>query len=93
MAQMQSQPYNVAKLITKSDTINQDGTSGLSGTINRAIPFEAIYVGGAGIVVVVLENYDTQQFTAVAGEILPIKGIRVNSSTTSATLMEALYTV
>jgi hypothetical protein len=95
MSQLQTQPYNKAVLVTKSDTINQDGSldSTLVGTVNRAIPWEALYVGGAGIVVIVLEDHTTQQFTAVAGQILPIKGIRVNSGTTSATLMEALYTV
>jgi hypothetical protein len=32
-------------------------------------------------------------FTAAVGEILPIKIIRVTSSTTTATLMNALYYV
>jgi hypothetical protein len=94
MAQVQTQPYNVAQLVTKSDTVNQDGSaSTLVGTLYKPIPWEALYVGGAGIVVIVLENGSLQQFTAVAGQILPIKGIRVNSTTTAATLMEALYTV
>lgn len=95
MPQQQVMPYNRAELITKSDSINQDGTTAanLTGTINRAKPFEAIFVGGTGIVVVVMEDYTTQAFTCAVGEILPVKGIRVNASTTSATLMEALYTV
>lgn len=79
-----AQPYNVSRLITKSDTVNfAEG------------PCDAIYVGGAGIVVAVLDdaNSTTQQFTCVAGQILPIRAKRVNSTTTTATLMNALYWV
>lgn len=72
--------YNVWSEITKSDSV--DFPLGIS---------DAIYVGGAGIVVAVQEGGNTAQFTAVAGEILPIAAIRVNSTTTSATLMVALY--
>lgn len=93
MAQSSTLPYNYAKLITKSDTVNFDGTTYSGTAATKAIPCEAIYVGGAGIVVAVLEDGSTQQFTCVAGQILPIKAIRVNSTTTSATLMEALYTI
>jgi len=95
MAQAQQMPYNRAVSVTKSDTVNTDGTtqSALAGTVARATAYEALYVGGAGIVVAVLEDGTTQNFTAVAGEILPIKTIRVNSTTTTATLIEALWTV
>lgn len=95
MPQIQTLPYNKAVLITKSDTVNFDGsTYSANPTGNyKPIPCEAIFVGGAGIVVAVMEDGSTPNFTCVAGEILPVKAIRVNSSTTSATLMNALYTV
>jgi len=86
MLQVQT-PFNVARLITKSDTIDFTPLSG-----DRRLA-DAIYVGGAGIVVAVLEDSTTAAFTCVAGQILPIRCKRVNSSTTTATLMNALYWV
>lgn len=88
---MPNPAYNYAKLITKSDTVNYDGSTFNAASSTKAIPADAIYVGSAGIVVAVFENGQTANFTAVAGEILPIKTIRVNSSTTTADLMNALY--
>lgn len=83
--------YSIAKAIVKSDTVNYDGST-YSGTATvKAIPADAIYVGGAGIVVAVFEDGSTVNFTAVAGEILPIRTIRVNSGSTTASLMAALY--
>lgn len=72
--------YNQAKAVTTSDTVD--------------LPFglcDALYVGGAGIVVAVLEDNSTVQLTAVAGSILPIRLRRVNATSTTATLMVALY--
>lgn len=71
--------------------MNYDGSTFSTSAATKAIPADAIYVGGAGIVVAVDESGNAVQFTAVAGEILPIKSIRVNSTTTTATLMVALY--
>lgn len=82
--------YGRATAITKSDTINIDGTYSVTPC---AVPCDAIYVGGAGIVVVVFQDGSTIQLTAVAGEVLPVRAIRVNSTTTTATLMAALYDV
>lgn len=93
MPQIQTQPYNFSRPITKSDTVNFDGTTYSATAAGKAIPCEAIYVGGAGIVVAVYENGQTENFTCVAGQILPVKAIRVNSTTTTATLMAALSTV
>lgn len=61
--------------------------------VTKPLPADAIYVGGAGIVVAIFEDGTAIQFTAVAGEILPLRTIRVNSTTTTATLMAALYSV
>lgn len=85
--------YNRAVAITKSDTVNYDGSTYSATAATKAIPAEAIYVGGAGIVVAVFEDGSAVNFTAIAGEILPLKTIRVNSTTTTATLMVALYSV
>lgn len=76
--------YNRALAVTKSDTVNftQD-----------AACCDALYVGGAGIVVAVLEDGTTVQFTCIAGQVLPVRMKRVNSTSTTATLMVALYRV
>lgn len=75
--------------ITKSDTANFVDQG--RGSFGGSILCDAIYVGGAGIVVAVAEDDSTCSFTCVAGQILPIKAKRVNSTTTTATLMVALY--
>lgn len=74
--------YNRAETITKSDTVNFNKDGSLCN---------AIYVGGAGDVVVVFQNDLTATFTAVAGEILPVGVKRVNSASTTATGLLALY--
>lgn len=75
-------PYNIAVAISKSDTVNFGGPKLLC---------DAIYVGGAGVVAVVLQDDTVVNMTAVAGSILPIQAKRVNSSNTTATVMTALY--
>lgn len=75
-------PYNVCLAITKSDSVNFP--QGLC---------DAIYIGGAGVVVVVMQDDSTASFTCVAGQILPVRAKRVNSTSTTATLMIALYKV
>lgn len=79
--------FSRAIAITKSDTANFDGST----TTAKAALCDSIYVGGAGIVVAVLQDDSTVNFTCVAGQVLPIRAKRVNSTTTSATLMVALY--
>ena len=76
---MAAQAYNEALAITKSDSANLDRLT------------DAVYVGGAGIVVAVFQNDTTAAFTCIAGQLLPIRIKRVNSTTTTATLMLALY--
>ena len=52
----------------------------------------AIYVGGAGNVVVVTPSGTAISFTGVpAGSILPVRAIRVNSTNTTASAMVGLY--
>jgi hypothetical protein len=54
-------------------------------------PVDAIYVGGAGVVQAVLSNDTVVAFTCVAGQILPVRAKRVNNTSTTATLLVALY--
>lgn len=83
-------PYNKGFDITKSDTVNIPYY-----VENNGIPrlTDAVYVGGAGVVVAVFQDDSTASFTAVAGEILPIAIKRVNSTNATATLMIALYRI
>lgn len=66
--------------ITKSDSTNF--TQGVC---------TAIYVGGAGDVVAVKWDDTTVTFTCPAGVTLEIEAKRVNSTSTTATAMVALY--
>ncbi len=85
--------YNKVVVITKSDTVNFDGSTYSATAAVKAIPADAVYVGTAGVVVLVLEDGSLATFTAIAGAILPIRCIRVNSTNTVPTLMNALYQV
>jgi len=71
--------YDYAETVTKSDTVNLTGLC------------RALWVGGAGVVAGVLDNGDVVQFTVAASTLLPVRLRRVNSTTTTATLMVALY--
>lgn len=83
-------PYNRAVAITKSDTVNFIPGVAQSGGYPTC---EAIFVGGAGVVAAVFQDLTVVNFTAAAGELLPIRCIRVNSANTTATDMVALYRV
>lgn len=72
--------YNLWDAITKSDTV--DFFRGIC---------DAVYVGGAGVVVAIQEDGTAVSFTAVAGQVIPIAAKRINSTNTTATLMIALY--
>ena len=80
--------YNKWVAITKSDTINIGEITADDG--NSLLPM-AVYVGGAGDVVAVASNNSTATFTAVAGSTLLIRPKRINSTSTTATAMVALY--
>jgi hypothetical protein len=89
MAVAYNQSYALATAITKSNTVNFDAS--VSTTGGNVKPCDAIYIGGAGIVIGVLQNGGTISLTCVAGALIPLRLIRVNSTTTTATLMVALY--
>lgn len=71
--------------VTPSDSAN----FGNQGTFSLLC--EALYIGGAGNVVAVKEDDSTQTFAAVAGQIIPGRFKRVNSTSTTATGIKAGY--
>lgn len=85
MALPVNQLYTVAAAITPSDTSDISVGPPLPTTT------DAIWVGGAGIVAVVLQNNAVVNFTCVAGSLLPVKARRVNATATTGTLLVALY--
>ena len=85
--------YNRVVLVAKSDTVNFDGSTYAANAATKAIPADAIAVDTAGNVVVVFENGSTALMHAAAGVILPVKCIRINSTSTTATGLNALYQV
>lgn len=78
--QVEVAPYVRGEAITKSDTVNIPG--GLT---------DAVYVGGAGVVVWINQADVACSITAVAGGLLPIRAKRINDASTTATVMTALY--
>lgn len=59
---------------------------------NLAHLTRALYVGGTGNLVAVMDDGSTCLFSAIpVGTILPIQCKRVNSTSTTATLIVALY--
>jgi hypothetical protein len=85
--------YNRVVLVTKSDTVNFDGSTYAANAATKAIPADAIAVDTAGNVIVVFENGSTALMHAAAGAIVPVKCIRINSTSTTATGLNALYQV
>lgn len=79
-------PFNRAVPITPSDTVNIVDPAG------APLP-DAIYVGGAGVVAAVFQDGTVVNFTVVAGEILPVRIKRVNTTGTTATLLVGLSMV
>lgn len=73
-------PYNIFKAITASDSVDLPGG-----------PTDAVYIGVAGNLVAVDQNGTTCTFAVVAGQILPIRVKRINSTSTTATGLVALY--
>ncbi len=74
-------PAVSAALITPSNTVNF--TQG---------PCRSIYVGGAGNINAVMADGTTVLFSNnLAGSVLPVSAIRVNVTSTTATLMVAMF--
>ena len=79
MINVSNDVYNDGAAITTSDTVDHTWT------------FDAIHVGGAGNVVVVLENSVTVTLIGcLAGHVYRLRGIRVNATSTTATSLVGL---
>lgn len=78
--------YRSAVTVTKSDTVNHSGLAG-----GPKVIADALWVGGAGIVALVLIDGTVVNITCVAGSLLPVRSIRVNATDTTATVMTALF--
>ena len=62
-----------------------------SDTINFTTPFRSVYVGVAGDVVIVSANSTVVTYkNATAGSVLPVAGIRINATNTTATSLVGL---
>jgi len=73
-------PARGAAAITPSDSVNLDTFA------------KAIYVGVAGNIVIVTPEDDVVLFVgALAGSTIPVQAKRVNSTSTTATSLVALY--
>jgi|TARA_R110000765_G_scaffold62295_6_gene120925 hypothetical protein len=83
--------FNRASAITKSDTVNFDGSTYSANPTTQAITAGSVYCGGAGVVAAIFPNGNVENFTVTAGQTLPLRLIRVNSTNTTASLMVALY--
>jgi hypothetical protein len=96
MSTIATECYSRAVAITASNTINFDGSTYSASAAGKAIPCDAIFIGGIGggsVVVVVFEDGSQVSFTCVVGQILPVRAIRVHSTGTTANLLVALYYV
>ena len=63
-----------------------------SNSVNFDYTVRGVYVGGAGNVVIVTPNFNAVTFVGVpAGTVLPVKAVRVNSTSTTATSLVGLY--
>jgi hypothetical protein len=78
--------------VTPSDTDNFTGPVGLGAGPGGDVLANAIFVGVGGIVVAIRDDDTAITFTGtISGSILPIKCKRINSTTTTATDMVALF--
>lgn len=88
MATQTLQNFNYAIPIAKSDTVASP-TFPASGGREP----DAVWVGGAGVVICVFDDESTVAITVTAGTLLPIRCKRINSTSTTATLFVALWQV
>ena len=88
-----SDTYNKSVPITVSDTVNFDGSTYAANAATKAIPADAVSADVAGNIIVVFENGSTALIHATAGAIVPVKCIRINSTLTTATGLNAMYQV
>jgi len=74
------------------DTASQAETVTKSDTVDLAHPSRWIYVGGAGAVNLLTISGTTVTFAAVpVGTLIPIRAVRINSTSTTATNLLSLW--
>ncbi len=89
-------PALAATIYNKSTTVVPDDTANLPLWVQNQIPTNALYIGavsGGATITVVYPDDKTQTFTVAAGTYLPVKVKRVNTTSTLATLIVALYVI
>lgn len=87
MADVTLTPYNYAKAIVPSDTID----IWQRAPVNQRRLTDAIQVGTGGTVSCVLEDDSVVTLTLISGQVFPIRCKRVNSTGTGALLLVALW--
>lgn len=77
-------PAGFGKVVTPTDTVT---------TLFMDGPARGFFIGGAGTITIqhTRNTTETCQYTVLAGSILPVAGVRVAATGTSATLIVALY--
>ena len=79
------------EVVTASDTVNFTGPVVAAGAGGDVLA-NSIFVGVAGVVVAIRDDDTAITFTGVQnGQILPIRCKRINSTSTTATDMVALF--
>lgn len=73
----------------RNDLINS-GFAAVTPSDSTFVDFVGLLVGGAGVVAVVDSLGTTTNITAVAGQLIPGKIVKVNSTNTTATLIVGL---
>jgi hypothetical protein len=81
---MVAQSFSYYRVAAKSDTVNEL-------PYGNKMLFDAIYVGGAGVVEVIREDGTAILMTAVAGGYLYVRGKRIGGTNTTATLINVLW--
>lgn len=76
---MQIDPYNVWVAVTPSDSVDLPQLT------------EALYAGSNGVIQAVSQDGTVVAFHCVTGVVIPIKAKRVNSTSTNAMNIVALY--
>jgi len=83
MAMQVLQSFQKALTLTKSDSVNSPQFGGRYPDV--------IWVGEAGVVVLVFGDGSVVPFTCAAGTILPVQAQRINSTNTVGTLFVGLW--
>lgn len=83
---------NIAQNAHGSDPAFRAATITPSNTVDIAAPVRAIYVGGAGSVVITTVDGNDVTFAGLpAGMILPVRAVRVKATGTTATGLVGLW--